>query len=135
MLRHQEELLQEADFKAVLSSGPGGQHANKTSTKVVLHWSLANSEVFSEEQKERLEFKLKNRLTKENVLQLSSDHTRSQHKNKEILIKRFFKVLEDALTMQKPRKKTKPTKASKLRRLKNKRIHSEKKANRKNPLS
>ena len=135
MLRHQEELLQEADFKAVLSSGPGGQHANKTSTKVVLDWSLANSEVFSEEQKERLEFKLKNRLTKENVLQLSSDHTRSQHKNKQILIKRFFKVLEDALTIQKPRKKTKPSKASKLRRLKNKRIHSEKKANRKNPLS
>jgi len=135
MLRHQEELLQEADFKAVLSSGPGGQHANKTSTKVVLDWSLANSEVFSEEQKERLEFKLKNRLTKENVLQLSSDHTRSQHKNKEILIKRFFKVLEDALTIQKPRKRTKPSKASKLRRLKNKRIHSEKKANRKNPLS
>ena len=134
MLRHQEELLQEADFKAVLSSGPGGQHANKTSTKVVLDWSLANSEVFSEEQKERLEFKLKNRLTKENVLQLSSDHTRSQHKNKEILIKRFFKVLEDALTIQKPRKKTKPSKASKLKRLKNKRIHSEKKANRKNPL-
>ena len=135
MLRHQEELLQEADFKAVLSSGPGGQHANKTSTKVVLDWSLANSEVFSEEQKERLEFKLKNRLTKENVLQLSSDHTRSQHKNKEILIKRFFKVLEDALTIQKPRKKTNPSKASKLKRLKNKRIHSEKKANRKNPLS
>ena len=135
MLHHQEELLQEADFKAVLSSGPGGQHANKTSTKVVLDWSLANSEVFSEEQKERLEFKLKNRLTKENVLQLSSDHTRSQHKNKEILIKRFFKVLEDALTIQKPRKKTNPSKASKLRRLKNKRIHSEKKANRKNPLS
>mgnify|MGYP001310041566 CR=1 FL=1 len=135
MLRHQEELLQEADFKAVLSSGPGGQHANKTSTKVVLDWSLANSEVFSEEQKERLEFKLKNRLTKENVLQLSSDHTRSQHKNKEILIKRFFKVLEDALTIQKPRKKTNPSKASKLRRLKNKRIYSEKKANRKNPLS
>ena len=135
MLRHQEELLQEADFKAVLSSGPGGQHANKTSTKVVLDWSLANSEVFSEEQKERLEFKLKNRLTKENVLQLSSDHTRSQHKNKEILIKRFFKVLEDALTIQKPRKRTKPSKASKLKRLKNKRIHSEKKANRKNPLS
>ena len=135
MLRHQEELLQEADFKAVLSSGSGGQHANKTSTKVVLDWSLANSEVFSEEQKERLEFKLKNRLTKENVLQLSSDHTRSQHKNKEILIKRFFKVLEDALTIQKPRKKTNPSKASKLRRLKNKRIHSEKKANRKNPLS
>ncbi|GGZ55534.1 alternative ribosome rescue aminoacyl-tRNA hydrolase ArfB [Mesonia mobilis] len=134
MLRHQEELLQEADFKAVLSSGPGGQHANKTSTKVVLDWSLANSEVFSEEQKERLEFKLKNRLTKENLLQLSSDHTRSQHKNKEILIKRFFKVLEDALAIQKPRKKTKPSKTSKLRRLKNKRIHSEKKANRKNPL-
>ncbi|MAC63169.1 MAG: aminoacyl-tRNA hydrolase, partial [Flavobacteriaceae bacterium] len=126
MLGSKEELLNEADFKAVLSSGPGGQHANKTSTKVVLDWSLANSEVFSEEQKERLEFKLKNRLTKENVLQLSSDHTRSQHKNKEILVKRFFKVLEDALKIPKKRKKTKPSRRSKIQRLKDKRIQSEK---------
>jgi len=134
MIKNIDELLQEAEFKAVLSSGPGGQHANKTSTKVVLDWSLTNSKLFSEEQKERLAFKLKNRLTKENVLQISADHTRSQHKNKELLIKRFIKILDDALTIQKPRKKTKPSKLSKLKRLKQKKIQSDKKSNRKNPL-
>ena len=134
MLGSKEELLNEADFKAVLSSGPGGQHANKTSTKVVLNWSLTDSEVFTEEQKERLHWKLNNRLTKDKVLQLSSDHTRSQHKNKEILVKRFFKVLEDALKIPKKRKKTKPSRRSKIQRLKDKRIQSEKKANLKNPL-
>ena len=134
MLGSKEELLNEVDFKAVLSSGPGGQHANKTSTKVVLNWSLTDSEVFTEEQKERLHWKLNNRLTKDKVLQLSSDHTRSQHKNKEILVKRFFKVLEDALKIPKKRKKTKPSRRSKMQRLKDKRIQSEKKANRKDPL-
>ena len=47
-------VLKEVNFKAVLSAGPGGQHANKTSTKVVLNWSLINSECFSEEQKEQI---------------------------------------------------------------------------------
>lgn len=134
MLGTKNDLLDEAEFKAVLSSGPGGQHANKTSTKVVLNWSLANSQVFTQDQKERLEWKLNNRLTKNKVLQLSSDHTRSQHKNKEILVKRFFKILEDALKIPKKRKKTKPSRSAKLKRLKDKQIQSEKKANRKDPL-
>ncbi|MBW2960385.1 alternative ribosome rescue aminoacyl-tRNA hydrolase ArfB [Mesonia aestuariivivens] len=131
---NRNHVLKEVNFKAVLSSGPGGQHANKTSTKVVLNWSLINSECFSEEQKERLLFKLQNRLTKNNVLQLSADHTRSQHKNKEIVIGRFFNALEEALRSSKPRKKTKPSKAAKLKRLKNKKIQSDKKTNRKSPL-
>jgi ribosome-associated protein len=130
----EEELLKEADFKAVLSSGPGGQHANKTSTKVVLSWDLENTEVYEDEKKERLQFQLKKKLTKTGVLQLSADHTRSQHKNKEIVIKRFLKIIEEALRVPKQRKKSKPSRKQKLKRLKSKKIQSEKKANRKNPL-
>jgi len=130
----EEELLKEVDFKAVLSSGPGGQHANKTSTKVVLSWDLENTEVFEDEKKERLQLQLKKKLTKAGLLQLSADHTRSQHKNKEIVIKRFLKIIEEALRVPKQRKKSKTSRKQKLKRLKNKKIQSEKKANRKDPL-
>ena len=61
------QLYNELAYKTMRSSGPGGQHANKTSTKVVLNWSLTDSEVFTEEQKERLHWKLNNRLTKDKV--------------------------------------------------------------------
>ncbi|WP_121665851.1 alternative ribosome rescue aminoacyl-tRNA hydrolase ArfB [Mesonia aquimarina] len=133
-MRNPEKLLSEVNFKAVLSGGPGGQHANKTSTKVVLMWKLKDSAFFLEEEKERLSIKLKNRITKEGVLQIASDHTRSQHKNKEIVESRFLRMLEDALKIPRSRKKTKPSKKAKLKRLKNKKHQAEKKANRKNPL-
>jgi len=128
-----EELVREADFKAVLSGGPGGQHANKTSTKVVLSWSLENSQIFTEEEKERLQNKLSSKLTKEQVLQLSSDHSRSQHKNKEVVIKKFLKLIEQGLHIPRKRKKTKPSRASKKKRLENKKRKSQLKVNRKKP--
>lgn len=128
-----EKLLKEVDFKAVLSGGPGGQHANKTSTKVVLSWSMKNSQLFTEEQKERLQDQLSTKLTKEQVLQLSSDHSRSQHKNKEVVIKKFLKLIEKGLHIPRKRKKTKPSRASKKRRLENKKRKSQIKVNRKKP--
>ncbi|MDQ7916277.1 alternative ribosome rescue aminoacyl-tRNA hydrolase ArfB [Mesonia sp. MT50] len=128
-----EELVKEVDFKAVLSGGPGGQHANKTSTKVVLSWSLENTQLFTEEEKERLQDKLSAKLTKEQVLQLSSDHSRSQHKNKEVVIKKFLKLIEQGLHIPRKRKKTKPSKASKKKRLENKKRKSQLKVNRKKP--
>lgn len=128
-----EELVKEVDFKAVLSGGPGGQHANKTSTKVVLSWSLENSQIFTEEEKERLQNKLSSKLTKEQVLQLSSDHSRSQHKNKEVVIKKFLKLIEQGLHIPRKRKKTKPSRASKKKRLENKKRKSQLKVNRKKP--
>jgi len=134
-MKNKDQLLAELNFKAVLSGGPGGQHANKTSTKIILEWNLANSSVFSQEEKTRLRTKLKNRITKEDVLQLSSDHTRSQHKNKEIVQTRFLRLLEDGLKIPRKRKKTKPSKKANLKRLQNKKHQAEKKANRKNPLS
>ena len=130
---NKEALLQECDFKAVRSSGPGGQHVNKTSTKVMLHWSLKDSNVFSEEEKERLFKRLKSKLTSDDQLVLSYDQSRSQHKNKDEVFKNLVRLLENGLLKPKRRKKTKPTLASKKRMLDSKKRNAEKKANRKPP--
>jgi len=130
---NKEALFQECDFKAVRSSGPGGQHVNKTSTKVMLHWSLKDSNVFSEDQKERLYKRLQNKLTTDDQLVLSYDQSRSQHKNKDEVFKNLVRLLENGLLKPKRRKKTKPTLASKKRRLDSKKRNAEKKANRKPP--
>lgn len=130
----QEQLLKEVIYKAVRSSGPGGQHVNKTSSKVELHFDVQESHGISEEEKVRILNKLKSRLTKENVLILQSDESRSQHKNKEYVSQRFLNIIEDASKKPKVRKKTRPSKASKMKRLKKKKINAEKKANRKDPL-
>lgn len=130
---NKEALIQECDFKAVRSSGPGGQHVNKTSTKVMLHWSLKDSNVFSEEEKERLFKRLKSKLTSDDQLVLSYDQSRSQHKNKDEVFKNLVRLLENGLLKPKRRKKTKPTLASKKRRLDSKKRNAEKKANRKPP--
>ncbi|EAQ48312.1 MULTISPECIES: alternative ribosome rescue aminoacyl-tRNA hydrolase ArfB [Leeuwenhoekiella] len=130
---NKEALFQECDFKAVRSSGPGGQHVNKTSTKVMLHWSLKDSNVFSEDQKQRLYKRLQNKLTTDDQLVLSYDQSRSQHKNKDEVFKNLVRLLENGLLKPKRRKKTKPSLASKKRRLDSKKRNAEKKANRKPP--
>ena len=130
---NKEALFQECDFKAVRSSGPGGQHVNKTSTKVMLHWSLKDSNVFSEDQKQRLYKRLQSKLTTDDQLVLSYDQSRSQHKNKDEVFKNLVRLLENGLLKPKRRKKTKPTLASKKRRLDSKKRNAEKKANRKPP--
>ncbi|MDO5972198.1 alternative ribosome rescue aminoacyl-tRNA hydrolase ArfB [Flavivirga aquimarina] len=126
-------LLQELNFKAIRSSGNGGQHVNKVSSKIELTFNLAESLALSEEEKERLQNKLQHRLTKEGVLILQCDESRSQHKNKELVIKRFIKLIRLGLVEQKKRVPTKIPKSVIRKRLKNKRILSDKKANRKKP--
>lgn len=126
-------LITELSFKAVRSSGAGGQHVNKTSSKVVLNWDLPNSQVFSENQKVRIQKKLKNRLTTEGVLILSSEASRSQHKNKALVIKRFLEVIKQGLIVPKKRKPSKVPRAVKLKRLSNKKKQADKKTNRKPP--
>ena len=126
-------LISECNFSAVRSSGPGGQNVNKTSTKVILSWDVASSQAFDEEQKGRLREKLSNKITKEDILIINDSQSRSQHKNKENVIARFFLLLEYALQKPKPRKKTKVPRAVKRKRLEAKKQHAEKKANRKPP--
>jgi ribosome-associated protein len=130
----EQQITRELSFKAVRSSGAGGQHVNKTSSKVELYFDLEASEGLLEEEKARLIKKLATRLTKENLLILNSEESRSQHKNKELVVAKFFELLQENIKKPKPRKKTKPSKAAKLKRLKAKKINAEKKARRNDPL-
>jgi len=131
---NEAQITRELNFKAVRSSGAGGQHVNKTASKVELHFQLEASLGLSEEEKMRLRQKLEKRLTKDNELILQTEESRSQHRNKELVISKFFKLIKENLQRPKRRKKTKPSKSAKLKRLKAKKINAEKKARRNNPL-
>lgn len=96
-----EKIIKELKFKAVRSSGAGGQHVNKVSSKVELIFDLQNSSELTEEEKELLSKNLKTKLTKENLLLLSCDESRSQHRNKEIVIKRFLEIISKGLIVPK----------------------------------
>lgn len=128
-----EDLLKELNFKAVKSSGAGGQHVNKTSSKIELFFDLQNSNVLSDKAKEILLHKLNKKLTKDYILILQCDKSRSQHKNKDIVITRFIKLIETNLIIPKKRKSTKPTKSSIQKRLEKKKKQAYKKANRQKP--
>lgn len=106
---------------------------NKVSSKVELNFNIPTSEGLSDAEKERLLLKLSSRLTNEGTLLLQCDEARSQHKNKELVVKRFYEVLKKALEVPKKRKATKPTKSSVEKRLQSKKKASEKKEGRKPP--
>ena len=126
-------ILSELSFKAIRSSGAGGQHVNKTSSKVELTFDLENSQCLSDTQKELLKTNLSSRLTKLNVLILQCGESRSQHKNKSIIIQRFLDLITENLIEEKDRIPTKIPRAVVRKRLTNKRKTSEKKAKRKPP--
>ncbi|MEP3210782.1 MAG: alternative ribosome rescue aminoacyl-tRNA hydrolase ArfB [Maribacter sp.] len=127
------KIIQELKFKAVRSSGAGGQHVNKVATKIELSFDLNASDALSDTEKERIVLKLGHRLTKENILHLQGDESRSQHKNKALVIKRFLELIAAALKVPKKRKATKPSKASVEKRLMHKKKAALKKANRTKP--
>ncbi|MFD2517114.1 alternative ribosome rescue aminoacyl-tRNA hydrolase ArfB [Salinimicrobium flavum] len=131
---NEEQLIKELTYKAVRSSGAGGQNVNKVSSKVELHFHLPDSRALSEAEKERLQVKLSSKLTNENELILQCDESRSQHKNKELVTQRFIALIKESLKKPKPRKKTRPPKAAKLKRLREKKMRAEKKAGRRDPL-
>lgn len=126
-------LLSELNFKAVRSSGAGGQNVNKVSSKVMLSFDLQNSQGLSEEEKVYLKEKIASKLTQEDVLILNCDEDRSQFKNKTIVTKRFFEILKKGLEKPKIRKETKVPRAVKEKRLKTKKTISSIKQNRKKP--
>ena len=128
-----EKIISELSFKAVRSSGAGGQHVNKVSSKAVLTFDLNASQALSEEEKALISVKLAGKLTSENLLILNCDEDRSQLKNKAIVTKRFLELIEKALLVPKKRKATKVPKAVIAKRLKDKSTLSEIKQNRKKP--
>ena len=128
-----DALIKELSFKAIRSSGSGGQHVNKVSSKIELSFNLQTSLVLNDERKERLTVTLKNRLTKDLVLILQCDESRSQHKNKTIVTQRFLQLIKEGLHVPKKRKPTKIPRTAIAKRLKNKNTQSVKKVNRKKP--
>jgi len=128
-----EKLISELLFKAVRSSGAGGQNVNKVASKVVLSFDLKHSNAISNEEKILLETNLSSRLTNDQILILNCDEDRSQLKNKEIVIKRFFSIIEQGLYIPKIRKATKIPKSVIRKRLKDKKTLSETKKNRRKP--
>lgn len=110
------------------SGGSGGQHVNKVETRVQVIFNIDNSQILNDEQKKILRTKYSQKINKEGSLIVSCDKKRSQLKNKEIAYKKLERLLNKALEPVKPRVKSKPSKASIQKRLKDKKILSEKKA-------
>lgn len=106
------------------SSGAGGQNVNKISSKAILHWSVGKSEIFSDDEKDRIRLKLANKLNNEDEIVIMSEEERSQIQNRELAIERLQKLVNQAIFVPKKRKPTKPTKSSKIKRLESKKMHS-----------
>jgi ribosome-associated protein len=123
----QRQFETEFNFSTSRSSGPGGQNVNKVSSKVELKFDVQNSALLSEEEKEVIMRKLSSRINKEGFIYLTSQETRSQIKNKELVIENFYHLLKQAFTKKKKRLPTKATFASKKKRLESKKQHGQKK--------
>jgi ribosome-associated protein len=128
-----EKIISELNFKAVRSSGAGGQNVNKVSSKVVLSFDLNTSQSLSEEEKVLLKTNLATRFTSDDILILNCDEDRSQLKNKEIVTKRFLELIKKGLHVPKVRKATKIPKSVIKKRIKDKKNISEIKQSRRKP--
>ncbi len=107
----------ELGFTASRSGGPGGQHVNRTSSKITLHWDVLHSQALDETQRSRVLQRLRNRITEEGVLVLHVEDERSQHRNRALALERLAELLRVALRVARRRRPTRPGPAAKARRL------------------
>lgn len=124
------KLVAECTFQTARSSGSGGQNVNKVETKVILLFDVSGSQSLTDEQKQRLSERMKNRITNGGILQLSCERERSQLMNKKSVVRQFENLLLSALKPVKKRKRTRPTAASVRKRLEQKKQIGEKKRRR-----
>ncbi|MCA6074328.1 alternative ribosome rescue aminoacyl-tRNA hydrolase ArfB [Fulvivirga sedimenti] len=120
----------EIQVKTSRSSGPGGQHVNKTESRVQLIFNIRESAILEDQEKETLLAFFKSQLTNEGAIIVACESNRSQLKNKEAAFKKLDRMLAKAFAKKKKRKPTSPSKAAKQKRLKSKKIQSEKKQQR-----
>ncbi|GGP05791.1 aminoacyl-tRNA hydrolase [Cloacibacterium rupense] len=121
----------ELSYKTSRSSGSGGQNVNKVETSVTVLWKVEDSTVFAESEKERILFKLKNKINAEGILQTTVSESRTQLQNKKIATEKIQELVNKSLIVPKKRIATKPSKAKVEKRLESKKKLSEKKENRK----
>ena len=115
----------EIEFNFTPSGGPGGQHANRSSTRVELLWNVDESQVLSPIQRARIRHALRTRIDSSGTLRLASSAQRSQTRNREDVIGRLARLVADALKPRRPRVPTRASKASKERRLQDKKHRGE----------
>ena len=127
---NRDTLQKEVSYKTSRSGGKGGQNVNKVSSKVELLFSVADSALFNDDEKDLLNDKLQSRFNKDGLVQIICDEDRSQYINKQKAIDRLINLLINALHKPKIRKIKGISKAAKAARLENKRINSAKKENR-----
>lgn len=120
----------ELEFRFSTSSGPGGQHVNKSETRVTLIFDVRHSPSLDEANRARLTARLAKRLDKKGILRLSVQELRSQKKNRSLAISRFQTLLAEALKVRKKRRKTRPGRGATERRLAAKRARSQRKKER-----
>ena len=128
-----KDLSKEFEFITSRSSGPGGQNVNKVNSKVELRFSVFNSNILTPEEKEIIFRKLYHHINSQGILIVTAQTERSQILNKEIAIEKFYQWMELALKPVKPRKKTRPTRASIEKRKTDKQQQSNKKESRRKP--
>ena len=126
-------LMGEVSYRTSRSSGPGGQHVNKTESRVELIWNLQETACLDNGQKVLLMSRIGHRLTEDGVLILASEKYRSQHRNREDVTLRFLALVKAGLMPVKKRRPTKPTRTSVEHRIKSKKIRGEIKRTRRNP--
>jgi len=129
-ISNREAFIREFKFQTSRSSGPGGQHVNKVSSRVELRFNVRESQVLSEDDKVKISKKLATRINNEGILSIVVQADRSQLKNKQAAIEKFFDLLTQVFTPVKKRRPTKPTRGGRERRLQAKRLGSEKKTRR-----
>lgn len=125
-----ELLLNECRFEATRSSGSGGQNVNKVSTKMILLFSVLESHILDQEQKDIFLSELHTRISKLGIFRISSGRERTQLANRKLVIEKFYNLIENAFKTDEERIATKPTKSSNLKRIESKKALSGKKAER-----
>jgi ribosome-associated protein len=124
----EKDLSGELIFSSSRSSGPGGQNVNKVNTRIELRFNIPGSALLNDEEKTKIQSALRNRINKEGFLILVSQTERSQIANKKKVTERFYKLIQKTLAPVKKRKPTRPTLASRERRMESKKLISRKKA-------